>query len=119
MGHDVGDELLKYVAARIGSILRKPDILARIGGDEFAILLHDTSEKDVELVVARILDNVQRPFKVGNHTLKADLSIGAAFYPENGKSLQQLMRHADAAMYLAKSRGGGLTLYGPGSEMEN
>lgn len=119
MGHDVGDELLKYVAARIASILRKPDILARLGGDEFAILLHDTSEKGVELVVERILDNVQRPFKVGKHTLKADLSIGAAFYPENGNSLQQLMRHADAAMYQAKSQGGGLTLYSPGSEMEN
>lgn len=119
MGHEVGDELLKYVAARIASILRKPDILARIGGDEFAVLLHDTDENGVERVVERMLDNVTRPFNVGEHTLTVGLSIGAAFYPADGEDLTQLLRHADSAMYRAKSQGGGLTLYSPGSEMEN
>jgi diguanylate cyclase (GGDEF)-like protein/PAS domain S-box-containing protein len=119
MGHDVGDELLKYVAARIASILRKPDILARIGGDEFAILLHNSNELGVERVVERMMENVQRPFNVGEYTLTVGLSIGAAFYPADGSDLTQLLRHADAAMYRAKSRGGGLTLYSPGSEMEN
>jgi diguanylate cyclase (GGDEF)-like protein/PAS domain S-box-containing protein len=112
MGHEVGDELLKYVAARVSSILRKPDLLARLGGDEFAALLHNCNDDGINIVVKRLLDNVQRPFKVGKHTLVADLSIGAAFYPENGKNLAELLRHADSAMYQAKQNGGGLALIG-------
>ncbi len=108
MGHEIGDELLKYVAARIASILRKPDILARLGGDEFVLLLHNTNEQEVKMIAERILENVQRPFKINEHTLVAGLSIGAAFHPEHGKDLTELLRHADAAMYLAKSQGGGL-----------
>lgn len=111
LGHDVGDELLKYVAARVASILRKPDVLARLGGDEFAILLHNCNEKGVDLVVKRMLDNVQRPFKVADNTLIAELSIGAAFYPKDGRDLTQLLRHADIAMYQAKQNGGGLSLH--------
>ncbi|MET0752690.1 MAG: diguanylate cyclase [Pyrinomonadaceae bacterium] len=118
MGHEVGDELLKYVAARLTSILRKPDILARMGGDEFAILLHDTDERGVQRVAARIADNVEKPFKVGEYLLTADLSIGAAFYPENGNNITELMRHADSAMYYAKSQGGGLNLYSPSSNLK-
>lgn len=110
LGHEVGDELLKYVAARVASILRKPDILARLGGDEFAILLHNCDENGVDLVVERVLDNVQRPFKVGENTLIAELSIGAAYYPQNGRNLSELLRHADSAMYRAKQNGGGYYL---------
>lgn len=110
LGHEVGDELLKYVAARVASILRKPDILARLGGDEFALLLHNCNEKGVDLVVERMLDNVQRPFKVGENTLVAELSIGASFYPQDGKNLSELLRKADLAMYRAKQNGGGLYL---------
>jgi diguanylate cyclase (GGDEF)-like protein/PAS domain S-box-containing protein len=109
LGHEVGDELLKYVAARVASILRKPDLLARIGGDEFAILIHKCDENGIDLVVERLLDNVQRPFKVGDVTLVADLSIGAAFYPKDGKNLTELLRRADAEMYNAKQNGSGLT----------
>jgi diguanylate cyclase (GGDEF)-like protein/PAS domain S-box-containing protein len=111
LGHETGDELLKYVAARVASILRKPDILARLGGDEFALLLNNCNEDGVEIVVERLLDNVQRPFKVGENTLIADLSIGAAFYPKDGKNLTELLRHADIAMYQAKQNGGGLALH--------
>ena len=102
---------MKYVAARVASILRKPDILARLGGDEFAILLHNCDENGVRLVVERLLKNVQRPFSVGGNTLIADLSIGAAFYPEDGKNLIELLSHADIAMYQAKQNGGGLFLH--------
>ncbi|MEQ1604377.1 MAG: diguanylate cyclase [Pyrinomonadaceae bacterium] len=102
LGHEVGDELLKYVAARVASILRKPDLLSRLGGDEFAMLLHNCNEKGVELVIERLLDNVQRPFKVDENTLVADLSIGTAYYPQNGSNLTELLRHADAEMYRAK-----------------
>lgn len=110
LGHEAGDELLKYVAARIASVLRKPDVLARLGGDEFGLLLHKCDEHGVELVVERILDNVTRPFRIGEDTLIADLSIGAAFYPKNGKTLAELLRFADAEMYRAKQNGGGFAL---------
>lgn len=110
LGHEVGDELLKYVAARAASILRKPDILARLGGDEFALLLHNCDENGVDLVVERMLENVRRPFRVGENTLVAELSIGAAYYPNNGKNLTELLHHADSAMYRAKQNGGGMYL---------
>ncbi len=105
LGHEVGDELLKYVAARVASILRKPDLLARIGGDEFALLLHNCDESGIDIVVERLLDNVRRPFKVGENTLIADLSIGSAIYPQDGADLTELLRYADAAMYRAKQQG--------------
>lgn len=101
-GHDVGDELLKYVAARVASTLRKPDIMARLGGDEFALLVHDCNEISAELVIERLLENVTRPFKVGEVELTAALSIGTAFYPKDGASLSQLLRHADDKMYQVK-----------------
>ncbi len=104
MGHETGDELLKYVSARVASILRKPDLLARLGGDEFAALLHNCDAAGMEIVLERLLENVQRPLKVGEHTLVADLSIGTAFYPENGVNLPELLRCADSAMYYAKQQ---------------
>ena len=110
MGHAVGDELLKYVGTRVSSVLRAPDLIARLGGDEFAILLHACDRENVCLLVERILSNVQRPFKIGKHILAAKLSIGAAFYPENGLTVTELIQSADAAMYEAKRGGGGLCL---------
>lgn len=106
-GHEVGDELLKYVTARVVSILRKPDILARLGGDEFALLLHDCDENGIENVIERMIEKVKRPFQIGERTLIADLSIGAAIYPQHGKNLADLLRHADFEMYRAKQSGNG------------
>ncbi|MEZ5427902.1 MAG: diguanylate cyclase [Pyrinomonadaceae bacterium] len=113
MGHEIGDELLKYVAARVVSILRHPDILARFGGDEFAILLHRADREKVRIVAERILESVQKPFRIEDRILTASLSIGAAFYPEHGESTTQLLRHADQAMYQAKSAGGGVAFFHP------
>jgi diguanylate cyclase (GGDEF)-like protein/PAS domain S-box-containing protein len=111
MGHQAGDELLKYVAARISSVLRKHDLLARLGGDEFAVLLRKTDKAGVQLVVERILENIQMPFKIGEQTLIAEMSIGAAFYPDHGENFSELLLCADKAMYQAKSKGGGLALF--------
>lgn len=102
LGHETGDELLKYVAARVASTLRKPDLLARLGGDEFALLLHNCDENGADIVLDRLIDNVQRPFRVGNNTLIAELSVGAAYYPKDGDDLTQLLRIADSQMYRAK-----------------
>jgi diguanylate cyclase (GGDEF)-like protein len=105
LGHAAGDELLKYVAARVASILRKPDLLARLGGDEFALLICNCDEDGARIVAERLLDNVRRPFTIGEHTLVADLSIGAAFYPRDGENFSELLAAADAAMYRAKQGG--------------
>lgn len=102
LGHETGDELLKYVAARVASTLRKPDLLARMGGDEFAALIRDCDHGRIDSVVDRIIENIRRPFKVGEHSLVAEVSFGASFYPENGRTLPELLRHADAAMYRVK-----------------
>lgn len=110
MGHHVGDELLKHVARRAASVLRQNDLMARLGGDEFAALLLDCDRESIAATVDRILENVEQPFKVGEHILTASLSIGAAFYPEDGANVAELLHHADTAMYQAKSQGGGLAL---------
>ena len=111
LGHDIGDELLKFVAARIASILRSPDILARFGGDEFAAILHNADEKAVRKAVNRILLNTKKPFRIEDNILVAELSVGAAFYPQHGENLIELLRNADTAMYQSKSNGGGLTIF--------
>lgn len=113
MGHAAGDELLKHVAARVSSVLRTPNLISRFGGDEFAVLLHNCDKENIDLVVKRILDNVQQPFKVCDRVLTASLSIGAAFYPEDGTTVTELLHHADAAMYQAKHNGGGLAIFEP------
>lgn len=111
LGHDVGDELLKFVAARVRSALRGRDVLARLGGDEFAVLLHDANRTDVERVAGRIFASVEQPFTVRGNPLTANLSAGAALCPDHGSEYAALVRCADAAMYAAKARGGGLAIY--------
>lgn len=111
MGHKVGDELLQYVAARIASILRKPDIVARLGGDEFAAILHNATEAGVKIAVERIIENTKKPFRIKGRTLVAELSVGAAFYPNDGEEMIKLLGLADTAMFRAKSGGGGLATY--------
>lgn len=106
MGHAVGDGLLKHVAARVSSVLREPDLMCRLGGDEFAVLLYDCDRENIDLVIKRIIENVERPFKVENRVLAASLSIGAAFYPEDGTTVTELLQRADTAMYQAKQKGG-------------
>lgn len=117
MGHAVGDELLKYVAARVSSVLREPDLMCRLGGDEFAIIFPDCNRKKLDAVVARILASVEQPFRVGKHFVAASLSIGAAFYPLDGSTVEELLQHADAAMYQAKHQGGGLAVHEPAARL--
>lgn len=107
LGHEVGDELLKCVGARAAALLRAPDLVARLGGDEFVILLHELSSDGIAPILARFTEHVQQPFRIGEHLLLPQLSLGTAFYPRDGADLKTLLRHADAAMYEAKARGGG------------
>lgn len=108
-GHHIGDELLKAVAKRMDHALREDDLLGRIGGDEFLVLLGGLAPGDYAANVARKLINlVSQPFQIGGQQLSIGASIGIALYPEDGTDPQHLLEQADAAMYEAKqnSRGG-------------
>jgi diguanylate cyclase (GGDEF)-like protein len=106
MGHTVGDDLLKAVAGRLESVTRKSDTIARIGGDEFVLVLPQVAQpKDAAKLAQRILDVFQEPFVFDDHRLKITTSIGIAVYPDDGKDIDILLRNADNAMYQAKEEG--------------
>jgi diguanylate cyclase (GGDEF)-like protein/PAS domain S-box-containing protein len=106
LGHHVGDELLKAVAASLKNCIKPGDLIARLGGDEFAVIQTSVSgPADVEEFVARIYEAIRRPYQCLGHHLSTDASIGIALAPEDGTELDQLIKHADLAMYAAKAEG--------------
>lgn len=105
-GHAVGDVLLQQVAARIQHCLRESDTVARVGGDEFVVLLRRINGPDDALHVARkIHQTLRQPYELPDHTLEISCSIGVAIHPEHGLDDITLSHHADTAMYEAKSHG--------------
>lgn len=105
-GHAAGDRVLKGVAARIRQNIRESDTAARIGGDEFVILLRSVqSVDDAARVVQKIDEAIDQPFELDGHRLRVSASIGVAVHPEDGLDAAALSRHADAAMYRAKQDG--------------
>lgn len=105
-GHNVGDELLIAVSQRMKEALREGDTLARIGGDEFIAVLVDLEKvKDTEPVLERLLKAAADPVIVNDVVIKVSASIGLTIYPQDGADAEQLMRHADQAMYIAKQAG--------------
>jgi len=118
LGHSVGDELLKAVAERLVHLLRRTDsvgrgeepetdmTLARLGGDEFIVLAESLrSADDASTVATRILQAFSRPFTVGSREIFVTASIGIALSPHDGESAEELIKNADAAMYVAKDQG--------------
>lgn len=106
LGHFYGDELLKHVAHRLSNCLRAQDTLARMGGDEFTLLLHDMQQpEDASLVAGKIMDELKRPFLLDEREIFISSSIGIALYPDHGDSIETLIKHADIAMYQVKWRG--------------
>lgn len=105
-GHAVGDLLLKEVAHRIREAVRESDTVARIGGDEFVVLLkHIKDRQDALLVAEKIRHTLNMPFVLSTLSLGISSSIGIAIFPDHGASEVELCKHADAAMYLAKESG--------------
>jgi len=106
LGHTMGDRLLKAVANRLQSCLRRGDTLARFGGDEFTLLLPEVRTRDDVVVIAsKILDRLNAPFVIDGHELFVGASIGISIYPEAGDSEETLIQNADIAMYQVKGRG--------------
>ena len=106
LGHPVGDRLLRVVGERLTKILRTEDTVARIGGDEFMLLLPEISHaEDVILIAERILASFAKPIEVDGYELHVTTSIGFAVYPENGEEGDTLIKNADIAMYTAKEQG--------------
>ncbi|AUZ58945.1 Sensory box/GGDEF family protein [Pseudomonas sp. XWY-1] len=104
-GHHIGDLLLKAVAARLRGHLHSQDTLARIGGDEFVLLVELQEPNDAMDVAVKQVNLVSRPFRVAEHDLQLSASLGIVLYPGNGQDQHELLRNADAAMYHAKSAG--------------
>ncbi|MBK7659484.1 MAG: EAL domain-containing protein [Betaproteobacteria bacterium] len=108
LGHDVGDELLKRVAARLTACVRASDTVARLGGDEFAVIvesLRDGEDEGARQVAEKMILAMASPMLVGNQHLNTSCSIGIGVYPADGKDSATLMKHADVAMYYAKEKG--------------
>jgi len=111
LGHQVGDILLIEVGARLAGQLRDIDTVARLGGDEFAILLPETNTEQARIVANKICRAMEVPFKVNELQLYSNTSIGIAVFPIHGESVEQLIKHADVAMYIAKQNQLGYCVY--------
>ncbi|MEO8102296.1 MAG: EAL domain-containing protein [Betaproteobacteria bacterium] len=112
LGHDVGDELLKRVAARLSACVRATDTVARLGGDEFAVILENLpvadsadAQEGAQNVADKMIASLAAPIMINGQHLNTSCSIGISVYPIDGQDPQTLMKHADVAMYDAKAKG--------------
>ncbi len=106
LGHEVGDLLLKQVAKRLQGCVRASDTVARIGGDEFIVLLNTIDQRqDAAIVAEKMLHALGQPFEVAGHSVEISCSIGVSVYPEQGEDEKLLLINADIAMYHAKKNG--------------
>ncbi|MFP4128791.1 MAG: diguanylate cyclase domain-containing protein [Desulfonatronovibrio sp.] len=106
LGHEAGDELLRIVAERLEECVRSSDVAARLGGDEFALILDRLPSRKIAWdACRRVLQELDKPFKLKADEVKIGASIGVAFYPGDGDTPTSLLKSADMAMYQAKSQG--------------
>lgn len=106
-GHNIGDMLLQAVAQRLLGLLRKSDTIARMGGDEFLLILPEMHQiNDATLTAERILSALSTPFHLEAHQINITTSIGISFFPDDGETVEELIKKADLSMYSAKEKGG-------------
>ncbi len=105
LGHEVGDQLLVQASKRIMSCLRSDDVLARIGGDEFAMLVKNVNTDELSKLAQRISSTLTAPFEVEKTNFFVTASVGIACYPQDTNNIEGLMKYADTAMYHAKKKG--------------
>jgi diguanylate cyclase (GGDEF)-like protein/PAS domain S-box-containing protein len=117
LGHHSGDELLQQVGLRLRSVLRASDTVARMGGDEFGVVLPMAANAELASRVAQMLVKaLEQPFTLDGHAVSVGASIGIAMYPEHGTDVKTLLRHADVAMYVAKRGASGHAVYSWGQD---
>ena len=106
LGHPVGDQLLKAVSERLQHLVRSEDTIARLGGDEFTILLESAdSDQAIASVAEKVVESLSKPFAISEHMLHIGTSVGISRFPDDGIDVTTLIKHADTAMYQAKSAG--------------
>jgi diguanylate cyclase (GGDEF)-like protein/PAS domain S-box-containing protein len=106
LGHDTGDQLLQQTAQRISSCVRSIDTVARLGGDEFTVILAEVNRiVHIDILAQKMLDELARPFSIQDKQVQISGSIGITFYPRDASNLEDLIRNADQAMYVAKNAG--------------
>lgn len=105
LGHGVGDEVLRIVAARLNTVIRESDTISRIGGDEFCAIIENTERVVAENIALKLANAIEPPFQINGHTLQVGTSIGIAVFPVDGITPELLIQHADVAMYEAKYKG--------------
>ena len=106
LGHRIGDELLKHVTSAVASTLRETDLLARLGGDEFMVIVEDFDDPQVlGRIAQKLLDAIAQPFRIEEHDIYVTSSIGIAVYPDDSDDPEELLKHADVAMYRSKELG--------------
>ena len=106
LGHKFGDEVLIEISKRFKDVMRNNDTICRHGGDEFLIILKDISDvEDIIYIVRKIMDNVSKPIHFEQHTINLTISMGISLFPNDGKTVDDLLKNADSAMYKAKDEG--------------
>lgn len=108
LGHLVGDQMLAKVAKRLEDLMGENELCGRLGGDEFAIVIRDASDAErVKTIARQVIDRLSQPYQIAHHTLYVGASVGSAYAPRDGKTVEELMRNSDLALYRAKDEGGG------------
>jgi diguanylate cyclase (GGDEF)-like protein len=112
LGHSVGDKLLQHTAERLTKCVREADTVARLSGDEFIIILSNIADpKDASIIAEHIITRISEPFNINTHEILITPSIGITLYPTDGTNTEELLKHADAAMYRAKESGRGKYMF--------
>lgn len=121
LGHRVGDAVLRALVGRFKAVARKMDTVARIGGDEFMLLMENlATPESADMLAGRLVDAMRQPVEVLGHSLIVTVSIGIAIYPRDDSDVSRLMAKADAAMYEAKAKGrNGFRIYSDGTATFN
>jgi len=113
LGHDRGDQVLKEIARRFLAYLGGQNILSRLGGDEFALVLPDVDRTQSLRHASRLLQQLDAPFEIDDMTIAVSANVGVSLFPEHSEDISSLLRHADQAMFNAKSGKRGVSLYDP------
>lgn len=112
LGHPTGDMLLIQAAERLRKCFRKGDFIARLGGDEFAVIIKGTCDvATLEPIFNRTVVAFNTPFQLNEHAVDVGISIGVASYPKDGSTIDDVVKHADVAMYSAKKQRTGYSIY--------